>query len=95
MPAYVIVDVIITDQALYETYKPLAFASVTASGGKFIARGGKSENLEGDWQPERIVILEFPDFDTAKSWWNSEQYALPKSIRQAASISRMIVVEGV
>ncbi len=94
MAAYVIVDVIVTDPEIYAQYRPLAFASVTNHGGRFVVRGGHAENLEGDWVPERIVILEFGSFAKAKEWWSSEEYRIPKALRQSASISRMIVVEG-
>ena len=95
MPAYVIVDVKINDPKEYEEYKKLTPSSITAFGGKFIVRGGKTEDLEGNWQPERIVILEFPTIDRAKQWWNSVEYAPAKTIRQNSAITKMIVVEGV
>jgi uncharacterized protein (DUF1330 family) len=95
MAAYVIVEVTITDKELYEVYKKLTPAAITAFDGKFVVRGGASESLEGDWNPERVVILEFPNVDRAKEWWNSEQYSAAKAIRQKAGITRMLVVEGV
>ncbi|MCI0751061.1 MAG: DUF1330 domain-containing protein [Flammeovirgaceae bacterium] len=94
MPAYIIVDVTITNPALYDDYKKLTPASLLPFEGKFIVRGGESETLEGGWQPGRIVILEFPSVQKAKAWWSSEGYAPAKTIRQAASITKMIVVEG-
>lgn len=94
MPAYIIVDVTITNPALYDDYKKLTPASLLPFDGKFIVRGGESETLEGGWQPGRIVILEFPSVQKAKAWWSSEGYAPAKTIRQAASITKMIVVEG-
>ena len=95
MPAYIIVDVNIHDLAQYEEYKRLTPASVTAFGGKFIVRGGATETLEGDWQPGRIVVLEFPSVDRAKEWWASEMYAPAKGLRQRISTTRMLVVDGV
>jgi uncharacterized protein (DUF1330 family) len=95
MPAYVIVEVTITDKALYEEYKKLTPAAIAAFDGKFVVRGGQSESLEGDWTPERIVILEFPSVDRAKEWWNSEQYGAAKAIRHKAGITKMLVVAGV
>ena len=94
MPAYVIVDVTINNHEDYEVYKKLTPASVTAYDGKFIVRGGKTETLEGAWQPERIVVLEFPSVERAKEWWASEMYAEAKSIRQRSANTNMIVVEG-
>lgn len=95
MKAYVIVDVTITDPSRYEQYKKLTPASLEPFGGKFIVRGGNAERLEGDWQPGRIVVLEFPSLKKAKEWWSSELYAPAKAMRQSASVTQMIVVEGV
>lgn len=94
MSAYVIVDVDIHDQATYEEYKKLTPASIKAYNGKFIVRGGKTETLEGDWQPGRIVVLEFPDAETAKKWWDSPEYNPAKAIRQRAATTQMLLVEG-
>jgi uncharacterized protein (DUF1330 family) len=94
MAAYVIVDVSIHDPAAYEDYKKLTPAAVAAYDGKFVVRGGQAEALEGEWQPERIVVLEFPTVELAKEWWNSEMYSEAKSIRQRAATTKMIVVQG-
>ncbi len=95
MPAYIIVDVQINNVVEYEAYKKLTPASILAYGGKFIVRGGKTETLEGDWNFGRIVVLEFPDTEQAKSWWNSSEYAPAKTIRQKSATTNMILVEGV
>lgn len=94
MAAYVIVDVQINDADAYEHYKTLTPASITAYGGKFIVRGGKTEKLEGEWNFGRIVILEFPNADQAKLWWSSPEYVPAKKIRQEAAKTNMILVEG-
>jgi uncharacterized protein (DUF1330 family) len=94
MKGYIIVDVKITNQQRYEDYKKLTPASLAPFDGKFVVRGGRTETLEGDWQPGRIVVLEFPSLERAKAWWSSDSYAPAKAIRQAASITRMIMVEG-
>jgi uncharacterized protein (DUF1330 family) len=95
MAGYIIVDVKITDPEAYERYKASVPATLAAYGGKFIVRGGRAENLEGDWEPNRIVVLEFESVEKAKAWWSSEGYAAPKQLRQSTSVTRMIVVEGV
>ncbi|HSB94676.1 MAG TPA: DUF1330 domain-containing protein [Flavitalea sp.] len=95
MPAYVIVEVTITDKSLYEEYKKLTPAAIAAFDGTFVVRGGQTESLEGDWNPERIVVLEFPTVARAKEWWYSEQYGVAKAIRQKAGITKMLVVQGV
>lgn len=94
MAAYIIVDVTITDPELYVEYKSMTLATLTPFEGTFLARGGDTEVLEGTWHPGRLVILSFPNRDMAKGWWDSEAYAYPKSIRQKASITNMVLIEG-
>ncbi|MBM3358969.1 MAG: DUF1330 domain-containing protein [Betaproteobacteria bacterium] len=95
MAAYVIVDVTVTDPATFEEYRRLAGLSVAAHGGKFLVRGGKWEPLEGDWQPTRIVVIEFPTVDRAKLWYASPGYKAARDVRARAANMRMVVVEGV
>jgi uncharacterized protein (DUF1330 family) len=94
MPAYVVVDIHVHDPARYEEYKRQAAPSVTAFGGRYIARGGAVTKLEGDWMPARFVLLEFPSAARAKEWWNSELYRPIKAIRHATARSNMVLVEG-
>ncbi|MDN3655227.1 DUF1330 domain-containing protein [Ferruginibacter paludis] len=95
MAAYVIVEVTITDPAAYEEYKKLTPAAIAAYDGRFVVRGGQTASLEGDWNPERIVVLEFPSVERAKEWWSSGIYTTAKAIRQRAATTKMIIVEGV
>ena len=95
MPAYVINDMEITDPALFEEYRKLTPATVAQYGGRFMVRGGRVEPLEGDWSPSRLVILEFPSLDQARAWVDSPEYAPAKRLRQLASKSNLILVEGV
>ena len=94
MPAYIIVDVTIHNAENYEGYKKLTPASVAEYEGKFIVRGGKTETLEGNWQPGRFVVLQFPSVERAKEWWASEEYGPAKAIRHANAETKMILVEG-
>jgi uncharacterized protein (DUF1330 family) len=94
MPAYIIVDIEILDPLGYEGYKKLAGATVEKYGGKYIMRGGKTEVLEGDWQPKRIVVLEFESAQRAKDWLNSEEYREPRKMRHRTARTNMILVEG-
>jgi uncharacterized protein (DUF1330 family) len=94
MPAYVIVEISINDPATYERYKELAPPSIAMYGGRYIARGGKTTTLEGEWKPKRLVILEFPTAKHASDWWSSPEYAEAKVLRQSCATSRMILVEG-
>jgi uncharacterized protein (DUF1330 family) len=94
MTAYIIADIQVTDPAAYDGYRPLAAASIARFGGHFIVRGGKLDLLEGEPQPERIVVIEFPDSETARRWYHSEEYQAALKIRQAASRGRVILVES-
>lgn len=94
MPAYIIAEVEVTNPAGYETYRPLAGASVAQYGGKFIVRGGKAELVEGTQQPARIVVIEFADTAAAKRWYNSPEYQEALKIRLANSTGRVLLVEG-
>ncbi len=94
MSAYVIADVQVTDPAAYEPYPPLAAASIARFGGRYIVRGGNADLLEGAPEPERIVVVEFPDAETAQRWYHSDGYQSALKIRQAASRGRLILVEG-
>jgi uncharacterized protein (DUF1330 family) len=95
MPAYVLVEISVHNPEEYEDYKKLSLPSLQPFNGKFIVRGGKTITLEGDWNPERMVILEFPAKELALEWWNSDIYAKAKAIRQRSASTRMIVLEGI
>jgi uncharacterized protein (DUF1330 family) len=95
MAAYIIVEIEVTDPVGYEEYKNLAGATVEKYGGKYIVRGGKTEVLEGDWNPKRIVVLEFPTMERAKEWLNSPVYREPRKMRHRTAKTNMLVVEGV
>lgn len=95
MSAYVIVEVETHDRELMARYREATTPTVAACGGRFIVRGGVCETLEGDWSPERIVILEFPSVQHAKAWWSSEEYQEPKAMRQRAGRTQMVLVAGV
>ncbi|HBL56182.1 MAG TPA: DUF1330 domain-containing protein [Candidatus Lambdaproteobacteria bacterium] len=94
MSAYVIVDITVTDPERYEDYKKLAPPAIAAYGGKYVVRGGKSEKLEGNWEPNRIVILEFESTEKAKEFINSPEYREARALRHETASSNMIVVEG-
>jgi uncharacterized protein (DUF1330 family) len=94
MPAYIVAEVEVTNPAGYEDYRPLAGASVAQYGGTFVIRGGKAELVEGSRQPARIVVIEFPDTEAAKRWYNSPEYQEALKIRLANSTGRVLLVEG-
>ncbi|MBV8064254.1 MAG: DUF1330 domain-containing protein [Actinobacteria bacterium] len=95
MPAYVIVEVDVLDPEQYEKYRAASPEAVAAGGGKFIARGGELAVLEGDWNPSRLVVLEFPDLESAKRWYDSEAYREARKLREGAADFHMVAVQGV
>jgi uncharacterized protein (DUF1330 family) len=94
MPAYLIAQITIRDPVTYERYKQLAPPSIAKYGGRYIARGGLTETLEGTWKPSRLVILEFADLDAARAWWDSPEYAAAKALRQSCADTEMLLVDG-
>ncbi len=94
MAGYFILDTKIHDPEIYATYVKAGSPSVAQYGGKYLVRGGRVERVEGSWQPERLIVIEFPTFEQAKKWYNSPEYqaALPDRVRSA--ISQAIIIEG-
>ena len=95
MYAYLISTIEITDPAGYEEYRKLVAPALQQFGGKFLARGGKIDYLEGQWKPKRVVVVEFESMEKARAFSDSSDYAKAKAIRQRTSISSVLVVEGV
>ena len=93
--AYIIANVTVTNPAQYEDYKKWSSAAMQAHGAEICTRGGKVEVLEGDWSPDRVVLLKFPTFEAAKIFNASPEYTKAKAAREGAAIMRMVVVEGV
>lgn len=94
MSAYVVVQIQVDDAAAYEEYRLAAPPTIALYDGKYLARGGRVETLEGDWLPPRFVILEFPTFERAKEWHASPEYQAIAPIRHRNASSQMIVAEG-
>ena len=95
MPAYLISTIEITDPAAYEDYRQLVGPVLHKYGGKFLVRGGKIDYLEGDWRPKRVVIVEFDSMEKARAFSDSSEYAPAKAARHRASVSSVLVVDGV
>jgi uncharacterized protein (DUF1330 family) len=94
MSAYVIVNVDTKHPEEYERYKEMAQKTVAEYGGRYLARGGRMQLLEGSWKPTRIVILEFPSYEKAHAWWHSGEYAFAKALRQRLSTTDLLIVDG-
>ena len=95
MPAYIVVRVRVKDEEGYAAYRQMVAPSLETYGGRFLARGGRAQILEGSGSPGRVVILEFPSYERALAWHESEEYAPAKLKRQASADSEAILVEGV
>ena len=96
MPAYIIVDMKITDPEQYKQYIAAAPAAVAAAGGEYLVRGGRTDVLEGDWQPVRVAMLRFPSFEQAKAFYDGELYRAARAKREGTTeFFNMILAEGV
>jgi uncharacterized protein (DUF1330 family) len=94
MPGYVIAELEITDPAGFEEYRKQVPATIQKYGGRYVVRGGTTQTLEGDWQPKRLVVLEFPSVEQARRWYDCEDYRGPKALRIKTTRSRVVLVEG-
>jgi uncharacterized protein (DUF1330 family) len=95
MSAYVLVEIHVTDPEAFEVYKELSTTALAAHGGVYLARGGANELLEGVGQPSRVTLLEFPDMDAARAWYDSPEYRAARASRADAATARFVLVEGV
>jgi uncharacterized protein (DUF1330 family) len=95
MTAYIIIEVDVTDPERYEVYRKLSPGAVAANGGRFVVRGGETAVLEGNWSPQRLVVLEFPTLDAAKAFYESPIYREAREVRAGAAKLNMVAVAGV
>jgi uncharacterized protein (DUF1330 family) len=91
MAAYVIFDIKVTDTDRFAQYRELAPGPIAAYGGRYVVRGGATEVLEGQWKPNRLVVLEFPSVDRAKEWLESPEYRPARDLRRAATITNAVL----
>jgi len=94
MSAYVVAIIDVRDPARYAEYIKMTPGTIAAFGGRFIARGGRAEKLEGDVAVNRVAVLEFDTYEKAKAWYESEGYRMARAVRQSASVGSLILVEG-
>jgi uncharacterized protein (DUF1330 family) len=94
MPAYLVVNIEVQDANRYQEYIRQVTPTIENFGGKYLARGGQLEVLEGDWNPKRVVIVEFSSMAQAKAWWDSAEYAAPKELRRSCSRGQIVLIEG-
>ena len=94
MAAYAINDVKVSDPAKMQEYQKQVPPIIAAYGGEYLVRGGEAEIIEGDWTPNRVVVLKFDSVEKAKAWYHSEEYAPMMKLRLEASKANFIIVEG-
>jgi uncharacterized protein (DUF1330 family) len=94
MAAYLVAELEVTDPAQFEEYRKGVPASIAAYGGRYIARGGAIEPLEGDWSPKRMVLVEFPSLAQAKAWYASAEYRDLLALRLKSAKTRAVLLEG-
>lgn len=92
---YIIANVRVTNPEQYEEYKKWSSAAFVAHKAEICVRGGQVEVMEGDWQPDRVVVAKFESLDAAKAFYNSPEYGKARAAREGAAIMRLVCVEGV
>jgi uncharacterized protein (DUF1330 family) len=96
MSAFLIIEIVgVHDAELYARYRDRVAPNLAAAGGTYVVRGGEIQVLEGSWRPNRIVVVRFDSAEAACGWWNSSGYAELRAMRQEATTTNMILVEGV
>jgi uncharacterized protein (DUF1330 family) len=94
MPAYFIADAFVKNAQELESFRAQAAPAVARYGGRYLVRTGLVEALEGAWQPEMILVIEFPDLERARTWYRSAEYALALAVRDNALSRHLILVDG-
>lgn len=94
MSAYVIFDVDIRDPARYQEFMTGVKPALEKAGARYLARGGAHTVHEGDWEPRRIVLLEFPSLQAWEDFYGGPTYQGLKSVRDACSSARLVSVAG-
>ena len=94
MAAYLIAEIDVVDNSGYDEYRKQVGAIIAKHGGKFLVRGGAVEPKEGGWQPKRLVVVEFPSMEKARTFYHSADYAPLIALRQKASRGKLVLVEG-
>lgn len=95
MAAYAIVDVKVTVPAKFQEYGLQVPATVEKYGGKYLVRGGAIEKAEGDWEPSRMVVIEFVTMEQLKKWYHSREYSGPMQLRHESAKANFLFVDGV
>lgn len=84
----------IFDLERFREYNEVVPTTIAQYGGRFLVRGGERQSVEGDWEPGRIVVLEFDDMNSLQTWYNSDEYSAVRGKRQSSAVSNILFVEG-
>ena len=95
MATYLISDITVRDRTAFEVYRTRAAEAIHIYGGRYLARLGEVQVLEGSWNPNMIVIVEFPNMEQARAWYRSPEYAFALEVRDQALSRNLILVDGV
>lgn len=95
MAAYLIADVEVTDSRAFQEYREKVPAAIAANGGRYLVRGGAHQRLEGNAEFHRVIVLEFPNMEKLKAFYDSPEYQPLIELRQKSSRSTLLAVEGV
>ena len=94
MSAYIIADVIVTNEAQMLQYREWSTRAMQEFGADILVRGGAPAALEGAWNPQRVAVLKFKDRATAQAYYDSATYTHARKLREGAGSIDMIVVDG-
>jgi uncharacterized protein (DUF1330 family) len=94
MPAYLISDITLRDRESFEVYRSRAADAIHKFGGRYLARLGEIQTLEGTWNPKMIVVVEFPSLERAREWYQSPEYGRALEVRDKALSRNLILVDG-
>ena len=95
MSAYVILDLKVFDNEKLQEYIKVAPEIIKKFEGKIIVRGGEFKTVEGNWKPEKIVMIEFPNYKTANDWWNSDKYKKATELRKKGANTNVLIIDGI
>ena len=95
MAAYLISDITVRDRTAFNIYRTRTAEAIHIHGGRYLARLGEVQVLEGSWNPNMIVIVEFPNLEQARAWYRSREYAFALEVRDTALSRNLILVDGV
>jgi uncharacterized protein (DUF1330 family) len=94
MPVYMIIEIEIRNPELYSGYVEAVPQVVETYGGRYLVRGGQVTPLSGDWNPERVIVIEFESAEQLQRCFTSPEYLQIAPLREQSTVSRSIIVEG-